>query len=466
MNRKKIIEFAIGPIGAAGLGFLLVPLMAWLFEPADIGRLNILNLMLSFILLSMLMGLDIAYVREYHETNNREKLLKACIAPGLVIGLIICVAFQRNIGDIFKIKNYDIFLVSILLALAFLFNFISRFLSLMLRMEEKGLAYSLSQILPKITYLILVLMVALFSIERSFSTILIITSVSMGVTTLLYGWLTREKIRKTISSVIELKDISKLIKFGAPLTMSSLMYWALTGTSSLAITKYSTLEELSVYSITISVAAAASIFQSIFTIVWSPIIFKWVKNGDDLGKIDSIAKQALAAICMIITIAGVFSFLSDYLLPNHYKDVKYLLVCAIIPSMFYMMSEITGMGITVARKTSYEMLVTGIALLLSIILNIWLVQKFGATGAVVANSIAYFIYYIGRSEFSARLWRVFPRKKIYGYLLIIMIFGIMTALNGKGLRQDLTLLWVAVLPIVFLIFKKEYFETYKYFVNR
>jgi len=245
--------------------------------------------------------------------------------------------------------------------------------------------------------------------------------------------------------------------------MSGLAFWGLTGTSSLVISKYSNLAELSIYALTTSVAAAATIFQSIFTIVWSPIIFKWIHEGTDLNKIDRLARQAVAAMSMIFTIAGSLSFVVEYILPSHYADVKYLIVCAIIPSIFYTMSEITGMGITVSRKTNRELLITTIALIANILLNITLVPDYGAKGAVIANALAYFLYYIGRTEYSARLWRNFPRMYIYMYFLVFGSAGILTAFSQDHMGINHSIVWLAALPFVFYLFKKEYVDIYNFF---
>ena len=131
MNRNKIFEFAIGPLGTAGIGLLLLPLMAWVFEPADMGRLNLLNLTLSFTLLTMLMGLDIAFVREYHESKDQARLLKACLAPGLVLGIFASAVIIINFKDIFKLYNNKIILGSGILIVAIALNYISRFLSIL-----------------------------------------------------------------------------------------------------------------------------------------------------------------------------------------------------------------------------------------------------------------------------------------------------------------------------------------------
>ena len=82
MQLKSVVGFSIGPIVGAFIGLVTLPLNAWIFSPDDIGRLNIFQTICSLMLLFSVLGLDQAYVREYHEVANKEALLKACVVPG------------------------------------------------------------------------------------------------------------------------------------------------------------------------------------------------------------------------------------------------------------------------------------------------------------------------------------------------------------------------------------------------
>ena len=88
MNIRTVLAFALGPIVTAGLGLVTVPVIAWVFPPADVGRLNIVQIAVSFGVLLFNLGLDRAYVREYHEWSDRGALLKACFTPGFVLLLL------------------------------------------------------------------------------------------------------------------------------------------------------------------------------------------------------------------------------------------------------------------------------------------------------------------------------------------------------------------------------------------
>jgi len=136
----------------------------------------------------------------------------------------------------------------------------------------------------------------------------------------------------------------------------------------------------------------ATIFQSIFSVVWAPIVYKWVAEGTDLSRVDAVARQALAIVCGIFVVCGLFSWLTDYVLPANYVTVKYLVLCAIVQPLLYTLSEVTCVGIGISRRTMLTVWVTLAALCTNVLLNLWLVPTHGAAGAFMANAVAYVVF--------------------------------------------------------------------------
>lgn len=271
MNIEKIIGFGIGPIASAVIGLLVVPLTSWLFSPEDIGRLNLLQLALSFSLILSVMGLDQAYVREFHTSKDRPLLLKACFAPGfwlLCIGALATIPFASELARWWYGK--DDYLFYIITLICMILNYVSRFLSLILRMQERGLAFSMSQILPKIVQLILLAAVVSVGLQRSFLTMMWITMASTAAVLIAYSWNTREQWRPATIARPSREQVTILLKFGLPLVFSGLAYWALSASSILVLRANSSFAEMGIYAVTSSIAGAVAIFQTIFTTIWAP----------------------------------------------------------------------------------------------------------------------------------------------------------------------------------------------------
>ncbi len=456
MQLKSLIGFAVGPIGSALIGLITVPVVAWSFTPADVGRLNVFQLAISFALLFSVLGLDQAYVREYHEVEGRPRLLLSCFLPGflfLTAGVIGASFFSEKFA--FVLYGIADDRMAWLTLFAFLVAYVSRFLSLILRMQERGWAYSASQVIPKLLSLALILCVSVFSLRADFHTLQSIVIAGLLAVLLVYGWNTRNEWRSALRQRVDAQELRKLLLFGLPLVLSGLAYWGLTATSTVALRHLSSLEELAIYSVTASFAGAAIIFQSIFATVWAPTVYKWVTQGVDMRKVDDVARHALVVVCLIMVAVGGFSWLADFLLPQHYRSVKYLLACAVAPSLLYTLSEVTTVGIGISRRTGWTVWITLVALLANLLLSWWLVPELGAAGAVLANGVSFFLFFVLRTEVSAALWRQFPRMKLYGMLGALLSVALAVAAVGPELPLLYPIIWIVVLLFVVTMLRHE-----------
>ncbi|MBY4598597.1 oligosaccharide flippase family protein [Ottowia caeni] len=456
MTLNKIIGFALGPIAGAAFGLITVPVVAWAFSADDLGRLNILQVTQSFCLLFLVLGLDQAYVREYHESKDRASLLKACFAPGfvlLVISSILIIGFKTEVALwLFGMANPTLFWLTLASVMV---SFSSRFLSLILRMQERGLAFSLSQIIPKALLLVLIGVIVWIDLPRNFSTLVWAFLASLISVAVVYIWNTRSLLRAALKSNIERERIYYLLRFGAPLIFSGLAYWGLSATSSVALRSLSTFSELGVYAVTVSIAGVAAIFQSIFTVVWAPIVYKWVAEGVDPGRIDKVGRHVLGAVCAIFLACGLFSWMAEYFLPPQYSAVKYLVLCAIAQPLLYTLSEVTCVGIGISRRTMLTVWVTLLALCANVLLCWWLVPLYGATGAVISNAVAYLVFFVARTEASAYVWRPFPRVRLYVFTTGAVALAVFTVALGPSAPIHYSIVWLALTPLIAWSFRAE-----------
>ena len=336
MNKAKILSFAIGPIGSAILGFISLPILAWYFSAADIGRISMLQVVISFAVILCSLGLDQAYGREYHETKDKAALLRTVIVPGLVLMLIIIICIfiyspKFISSSLFAINSITF---SFLVVVCLLCSFLSRFLSLILRMQEKGLAFSMSQILPKILFLLVIGLYVFLGLILDFQKLLIAQVLSIVVVLFIYIWNTRIEWLPAISKKVDFHNLKQMLSFGLPLIFGGVAYWALMAMDRIFLRNFSSFDELGIYSIASSVAAVAGIVSGIFTTIWAPTVFKWAAAGENLDKIDEVGEHVLAAVYFILCLGGIFSWIIPYLLPETYMEVQYLVVVCMIAPVF------------------------------------------------------------------------------------------------------------------------------------
>ena len=424
MNKKTILGYAIGPIGSGLLGFISLPIITWFYSVEDVGRISMLQVFTSFSVLLFCLGLDQAYVREYHEAKNRPALLRAVLLPSLCFSVFffsIILLFDRQIISKFMFDISSTYL-SVLVVVCFIIALISRFFSLILRMQERSIAFSMSQLLPKLIFILIIVNTVWLNFSRDTYNLITANATSIFLACLIFFWNTRQEWLKALKEKIDFNQLKQLLHFGLPLVIGGLAAWGLNVMDKLFLRHYSSYAELGVYSVTMSVAAVVTLFSGIFNTIWSPMVYKWIANNEyDDEKMKVVLDYLLMFIYFFIVLVGLFSWIVPYFLPENYKDIQYLLPMCLLAPMFYTLSEVTGIGIAISKKTKLSMLCSLVAMLVSAILNYLLVKDFGAKGAAISTATAFLVFLLMRTYISNIVWKKIFFNKMFLNLLLLYI---------------------------------------------
>lgn len=462
MNTRKMAWFAIGPLGGALLGIVTVPIIAWFFSPDDIGRISMLQIAIGLFTLVFSLGLDQAYVREYHESDNPPALFKASLFPGLFLLLTVLVCLLLWPGLISAVLyEVDGGLLSGITVLCLIAAFVSRFFSLILRMQERGLAYSMSQVLPKVLFLCFIGSYVLLSVDFTLLQLIAAQAASIILTCLIYIWSTRKDWLQGLREKIDSSKQKEMLRFGFPLIFSGVAFWGLTATDKIFLRNLSSFEELGIYSVSVSFAAAATVLQSVFSTVWAPTVYKWTSHNDPdtLEKVQKVSRYILMCVVIIFSLVGICSGILDYMLPGEYSDVKFIVLSCIGFPLLYTLSETTVIGIGLSRKTQYSLFVTSSTLLINIIGNYVMVPKYGAAGAAVSSCVSFWVFFILRTEFSMRLWKRWSRFDLYAFTFLMVVGSSVTSIYGSTWHFGVILFWSIVLMVSILYFHSQIIDS-------
>jgi hypothetical protein len=457
MNKKKILAYAIGTGGSGIFSVATLPIITWFYNVDDVGRISMLQVFTSFAILFFCLGLDQSYVRAYHDSDNKPLLLKHVMFPGVCICILSSLLIFIYKPDFISKMLYSVESVylSFLTFFCFIFALISRFLSLTLRMQERAIAFSMSQVLPKILLLLFVISTVVWAGSRDSKQLFTANALALFIACLIFAWNTRNDWIPAFAQKFDKIEFQTHLSYGFPLLIGGLASWGLNVSDRIFLRLFSSYTDLGVYSVAMSIASAATIFATIFNTIWAPLVFKWVSSSEiDLKKIDDILEYILMAIYFIVVVAGLFSWLLDFILPNQYLSVKYLIILCIIGPLFYTLSEVTGIGIAIAKKTRFSMYASIGAMLTSIVLNFFLVKKLGALGAAISTAFSFWFFYILRTEFSQLLWR--KTIKLRGYLITFSILLISSIYSFLMMSIKLQMAyWGMFLILGMFIFKRE-----------
>lgn len=415
------------------MAFVSLPVMAWIFPPEMIGKLSMLQVAINLVILLCCLGLDQAYVREYHEVDDKSGLLLNAMIPGLAVEMTLLGALWLLAPRALSMLLYGdpeptyAYITICCLIVAY----ISRFLSLILRMQDRGFAYSMSQVLSKLLLLGIVLTYAYLPVSKNFTMLMAAQAGALTLTLLVFAWNTRGSWLPALNSKLDHAQIRRLFSFGWPLILGGMASWGLAAMDRIFLRSTSSYEQLAIYSVTASIASGATLVASIFNLIWAPMAYKWHTRNPDTSRVDEIAEVMLVIICLVVCLVGAMSWIFDWLLPGAYVGVSKLLPACIIPPLFYTLSEVTGIGIAIRRRTILSMLASFSAVALNVLMCVVLVPKMGATGAAIATATSFGLYFVMRTVFSGKVWnnRFSPQQYFLGMslLAIALLFALLPA---------------------------------------
>lgn len=457
MTLFKIFSFSIGPVGAALTSLFSIPIIAWLFDPADVGRISILQITISFSLLLFTLSLDQAYVREYYFSANKKELFATSSIPGLLIVFLVGICFFLYDSTflshwLFEISSAYISLVVLLSVLA---NYISRYLTLVLRMEQKGFAYSISQLLPKLFVLIIVACLTLVDTDLNFQLLVSIYAISYVVSVAYLIPLVWDTTISLKSASFNWKELRRLLGYSAPLVVGGIAFWGLTALDRVFLNVYTSYQDLAVYSVAISISSVSIIMQSIFSTIWAPTVYKRISEGGNESIVIYATRYMTLAVIFLFFLVTLISPLLQYVLPAHYYSVVWLVPACMCYPLLYTLSETSVVGANIQKKTKHLMLLSVFCLLINIILNMYLIPAHGVSGAVISTSISFWFYFVMRTEVSCRYWRSFQRADVYFFTFCSVSLTFVDPLTFGNYIYLTRALWLLLVLLALLRFRIE-----------
>ncbi|ENP8354922.1 oligosaccharide flippase family protein [Vibrio alginolyticus] len=415
MNIRKVLTFSSGPILSALIGFISTPVLSWIYSPDSIGMYSILVSVLALSIILCSLGMDSAFIREYHDSDDKALLFKHCVYPSVV--LFFCFSFiviilYSNDFYLFSSEHVFIFLTSIFFAT------VNRFISIGFRMRESAGVYSGYLIFNK-TFLLFFLVLFYFIELNDIDSIYF--SIFLNQLFLLLFMLVFLNRRERVDGKISKIKIKSYLKYGIPLAVSSLSYWGMASLDKFIISYYLDLEYVGYYSVAQSVGMVFIVIQSIISVLWPPYVYK-------LNKIDK--SKAISSAYMWIDIIITFSILScllfliflDYIVmffPEQYHKMTGFVGIIFLSSIIYTLCEMVSIGINIKKKTSLVMFITLLCLFINVTLSILLVDTYKLYGVAISTLISFTIMFVLRYWGSGYLWGCDKNKTIIIKLIFI-----------------------------------------------
>lgn len=465
MKFKTLLGYASGTAIGALLSFATLPALAWAFSQEDVGKIVMLQVACSLVAVMFSLGLDQSYVREFNEVDDKSELAKSCLIPGLCLLLIfslITTFYSDSVSELL-LGTSDTFFLAVAI-FSFFTLFFERFFSVFIRMQEWALAYSVTKILPKAFFLSFVISAFFYTEFQQFNILILMQALSWLIAVTVMAIYLRINLKSAFKSSIDVGKLKPLLHFGLPLVINGIAFWGLTYIDRLMLAHFSSFAEVGLYALSAGFAGIAMLFQQIFATVWHPTIYRWVSEGVNVERVNAISNVLQLFSFVLIAFVGCFSWVLPYFLPSEYFAIEFIIVACLIQPLFIMISEVSGVGISVVRSTKLLPIITLISLVFNVLLNLVLIPIFGAAGAAVSTAISIGVYLLLKTELSMRLWHAFPRTRFYLCGLIVLIGCVSHGLANSETANYFVFVWVCLAVLVVWIYK-DIFPQLKFIKN-
>lgn len=451
----KLGSFSIGPIVAALIGFVFVPIITRLVEPSLYGQLSMFITGTSLMSMLIFLGTDQAYVRDFAESSNTGKLWFNSVSIPFILSSVLAgigIFFWKEIS--YVLFDEYLYFPTIIFLLTLPVIILERYFLLAVRMHEVGGFYSILTIITKVITAISTISLVYFSGPGLIELVMPITFASV----ILILLISQSKYSpKFINWSLDKNIISNQLKFGLPLAFSTAQFWILNSLDKLALRTWSSYAEVGIYAAAFSLVIPILLIKNSFTTFWAPMRYRWRKEGVDIERFQKVTDGITLILILIFSAMLPIRWLVVFLLGPAYREAVELVPLALVFPIMYTLSETTSMGITFSKKTSWDILCTGVAALTNVLGNWLLVPNYGAVGAALSTAFSFTIFFWMRTLVANQLWK---KLKLDGHIIatlfILVSNGI--ALKYSDVRIDLITclaVWFFAIPYFIYKYKKE-----------
>ncbi|MDT0554157.1 polysaccharide biosynthesis C-terminal domain-containing protein [Urechidicola vernalis] len=413
---KESIESLITRGVSIGLKFLLLGFLARNMSLNDFGAFQLIS---YFVLIGITL-----FGFEYYNKSNRE------IAKGLDSNKI----YQKHIRFFFTISpillgSYILFYILILpkelislknIIIVFIIiicDYISQEIYRYLMISKKFRLGNIQLIYKSSIFLILCILLSLYSSPINFDSLLAIMLISY-ICLLLLAYLTFSSKLYSVSKedfrFLKGQEVFSEIKKLWPFIVLIAFVKGIEFSDKFILGKFLSLEEVGVYSFIFSMAFVINVFVlSGFYIIYLPQLIEAYESNFNLFK-KLILKFGLLNFLSSLVMGLMIILLSEsiFMLINKPELIIHtnLLIYIIIGFIFCNMSLIGHIYLYIVHDEKFITLTMGLALFTNIILNFYLIDIYGLMGASISFCITYVIVLIFKSLRAILLWK---RKVVY-----------------------------------------------------
>jgi len=366
-----------------GVGFLLIPVLTHYLEPADYGRLDILQTLADLLTIVFACGLGDCLFRFAKDQDNL-KLVSSLYSIALIISAVTVVLTQVIAPYVMELLPGSITLVQMRLILLTICLSPSILIPLSwLRLQGKAGEFFKNSVGRTMVQSCLVV---LFLTQGNGLTGVLWagTITSIAATLRLYFLMKNEDV-----SLFKFTNVSKYFVYGSPLIMVGIAGFILGSFDRLILASVVGPAEMAIYALAAKFALVVALLAQPFDMWWTPVRFKTLKEKNGIQKCANTCRLGIIYITGVaVFVAAVSPVILVYIVPISYHGAAQYIpfLCGLIA--VHLITNILNLGCYSAKTTKTPMFIDIFAALLALVGYILLIPTFEIMGTIYATTIA------------------------------------------------------------------------------
>ena len=422
---KLLGGYSLGPAVGAIISFVTIPLITYFISPDEFGRVSMFSLATSLVELVIYLGLDQAYVKYFYELDKRDAFFNSMlpsVAFSILIGIIILIVNKPI--SLWLFDNANEFGLVVMLALYLPFSVIGRFHSMFARISEHAIRYSIFSILTKL--IMLIGCIGFFYITgKQYRSVIYATTFAQVVTPIIMILINSREIHFK-GVMISKPVISMLLAYGLPLIPATVVGWVLNSIDKVMIRNMVGYEQLGLYSAALKIVSVLAIIQSCFVAFWTPVAFRWNKEGVSIKRFDTVGQILCFVMSFLFALILLFKDVIIAILSPEYHSAITIIPFLLLHPIMYTISEVTVVGIYFTGRSSKTIIIAIVSCIINVVGNTLLIPNFGAIGASIATGVSYCVFFWIRTFISINIWK---KIKINHYIICSVMLIMLSSLN-------------------------------------
>jgi len=437
-------------------GLILLPILtdpSYLATKSEFGDYALIYTLIAFMNVLFLYGMDAAFLRYYFlGKHSKESIYRSAVQVLIITGLVLSALIfilAKPIGYLLFTESGYEFFVRIAAGILFL-DTLCNMPYLVLRAEERSTAYT-------------VIRIGRFVLELILNLIFIIY-LNLGVKGILYANLVAAFLNLIVLFPFQVKYLKgrfsrdvvrELLRFGLPMVPNGLAFLIVEISDRYLMPRLINKDVLGEYAANHKLGTILLLLVIAFRTAWQPFFLKIAKQAE-ARKIYSRVMTYYVFVAALVVIAVTMTIEYIVKIPlapgitllgeSYWGGIQIIPVILCAYMMFGIYVNLT-VGIYIEKKSEWMVIFTGLAAIVNVASNLYLMPLLGMMGAAYAAFLAYFVMMV--AIFIAN-HKLYPVSYEYGRIFWIIVYLALALMLYYTIELDILmrLLLIAGLPVL------------------